>query len=119
MSTNNSSNIMRDGQPMVTVLTQTSGLETTRERRKRRSDLEIFSEILQIAMSGAKKTRIVYGANLNSRIVNKYIESLQKAGFLSSPEKTGSVYRTTEDGRNYIRYMQSLKKSLTVPEEEC
>ena len=110
------SNIMRDGRLMVVGLPQTSELEMTRERRKRRSDLDISLEILRIASDGARKTRIVCGANLNSKIVNKFLGPLRRAGFLSGLERAGSIYRTTEEGHNYIRYIQNLKEPLTIPE---
>ncbi|MCK5626233.1 hypothetical protein KAI11_05190, partial [Candidatus Bathyarchaeota archaeon] len=39
---------------------------------KRRSDLEISADILKVALHGAKKSHIVYRANLNFEVVKKY-----------------------------------------------
>jgi len=50
---------------------------------RRRSNLEIVAEILRIAKKGVKKTRIVYGANLNFRMLGEYLEKLEKAGLVA------------------------------------
>ena len=51
---------------------------------RRRSRVEIIAEILRIAKRGAKKTRIVYGANLNFKMLDNYLQRLEKAGLLVS-----------------------------------
>ncbi len=43
---------------------------------KRRNDLDICADILQVARAGARKTQIVYQANLNFKIVKGYLERL-------------------------------------------
>ena len=42
----------------------------------RRSKTDIAVDILRVAMNGAKKTQIVYEANLNFNITRKYLEML-------------------------------------------
>jgi len=44
---------------------------------KRSKDM-IISQILDICINGASKTRIVYQANLNFRTINPYLEMLTK-----------------------------------------
>ena len=44
----------------------------------KRSRQEIISQILEICMNGASKTRIVYHANLNFKTVNPYLDLLIK-----------------------------------------
>jgi predicted transcriptional regulator len=44
----------------------------------RRNDLEICADILRVARRGAKKTQIVYEANLNFKIVKKYPEEADR-----------------------------------------
>jgi len=46
----------------------------------RRGSLDITADILRRALNGALKTRIVYGANLNFRMLNRYLERLEKSG---------------------------------------
>ncbi|WP_342451822.1 winged helix-turn-helix domain-containing protein [Methanolobus bombayensis] len=65
---------------------------------RRRSRLDITIAILKIAMDGAKKTQIVYGANLNSTIANKYLSTLEEKQLI---EQKGNLFVTTDKGRVY------------------
>lgn len=67
----------------------------------RRNYLDICVEILQVARTGAKKTHIVYKANLNFRIVREYLNRLIKSGMLSSAQISG-LYTTTERGEKFL-----------------
>lgn len=75
----------------------------------RRSNLEIVVEILQIAKKGAKKTRIVYGANLNFKMLGEYLAKLERAGLVTQSETDGSLIKTTEKGNKYIQHFNGLK----------
>lgn len=66
---------------------------------KKRVRHNIIVEILKIAKDGARKTKIVYGANLNFNQAKLYLDALNDAGFLT--EKDG-VWRTTEKGLHVI-----------------
>ena len=68
----------------------------------RRNNLDICVEILQVARMGAKKTHIVYKANLNFRIVIEYINRLIKSGMLFSAKNSG-IYTTTERGEKFLK----------------
>jgi predicted transcriptional regulator len=67
----------------------------------RRNDLDICVDILHVARKGAKKTHIVYKANLNFKIVKKYINRLIKTGMLSSANDS-SLYVTTGQGIKFL-----------------
>jgi len=72
----------------------------------RRNDLDICAEILQLSQRGANKTRIVYGANLNFKIVEKYLSRLIANGLLkASPNKR---FLTTEKGLQFLEQFQVL-----------
>ena len=45
----------------------------------KRSDIEISAAILQVARNGAKKSHIVYKANLNYNIGKKYLDRLMNS----------------------------------------
>ncbi|WP_238380684.1 winged helix-turn-helix domain-containing protein [Methanolobus vulcani] len=60
--------------------------------------MDITIAILRIAMDGAKKTQIVYGANLNSTIANKYLSRLEEKQLI---EQKGNLFVTTDKGRMY------------------
>ncbi|WP_340820820.1 winged helix-turn-helix domain-containing protein [Methanolobus sp. WCC4] len=71
----------------------------------RRSRLDITLDILKITLEGAKKTQIVYGANLNSSIANKYITILAEKQLI---EHKGDVFVTTDKGRQYREMASEL-----------
>ena len=74
--------------------------------------MEISAAILQVARNGAKKSHIVYKANLNFKIGKKYLDRLINSGLLMGPNGEGRVFRTTEKGVDYIKYFQGLKDYL-------
>ena len=73
---------------------------------QRRSRYETVADILRIAKRGARRTRIVYGANLNFKILQDYMERLEKAGLVTS--SNGRV-ETTEKGREYLREFHGIR----------
>jgi len=72
----------------------------------RRSRLDITLDILRIAMKGAKKTQIVYGANLNSAIANKYISKMEEYKLIEQKE---DMFITTDKGREYREMAKELE----------
>ncbi|MDG6243855.1 MAG: winged helix-turn-helix domain-containing protein [Methanolobus sp.] len=68
--------------------------------------MDITLSILKIAMDGAKKTQIVYGANLNSTIANKYLTRLEEKQLI---EQKGNIFRTTDKGREYREMASGLE----------
>ena len=47
---------------------------------RKRSEIEILADILRVAESGARKSHIVYKANLNFKIVEGYLNILRNSG---------------------------------------
>lgn len=72
----------------------------------RRNSLDIYSDILNISVSGAKKTHIVYKANLNFNIAKKHIDALMERGFV---EENAKLYFTTERGKIFVEDYRQLK----------
>jgi len=66
---------------------------------KRRSRHDIIIEILKAAKDGAKKTAIMYKVRLSFPQLEKYLNAMKKADFIS--EKTG-FWKTTEKGLHAI-----------------
>ncbi len=79
---------------------------------KKRSNVEIYAAILSTAKGGAKKSHIVYKANLNFEIVRKYLDHLKSAGLIAEPAKGGSLFVTTEKGIDYLSRFEELKDYL-------
>jgi len=63
-------------------------------------------EILKAALEGAKKTHIVYHANLNFEVINKYLTLLQDKELI---EKRDNIYVTTEKGKQFQELVKELE----------
>jgi predicted transcriptional regulator len=66
---------------------------------KYRSSLEIIADILNAVGDGAKKTRIMYFANLSYKLLGKYLKKTMDAGLVSSDE---DHYEVTEKGQTFL-----------------
>lgn len=77
--------------------------------KERRGRLEIIADVLIVARGGAKKTQIVYRANLNFKRVGIYLPYLKEKGLI---ENTSSEYTTTEKGKEFLRVYQKMKEQL-------
>jgi predicted transcriptional regulator len=78
---------------------------------KKRDNLEIIAEILRIARYGANKTRIVYGGNLNFKILKQYLGELKKNGLIKNEE---GILHTTKKGIEYLKHYSGFKNFLNV-----
>jgi predicted transcriptional regulator len=83
---------------------------------KRSKDM-IISQILDICMVGASKTKIVYQANLNFRTVNPYIELLSKNGLIETARGQTVYYKTTPKGIKILKEFRHIQDEL--PELYC
>ncbi len=77
----------------------------------RRNDLDICADILKVSKAGAKKTHIVYRANLNFMIVKKYLSRLIDSGFLMDRSENG-VFVTTDRGSDFLEQYARLRIPL-------
>jgi predicted transcriptional regulator len=80
----------------------------------KRSRHTIVSQILGICDSGASKTNIVYQANLNSKIVNPYIELLTKNGLIESINGRIILYKTTNKGLRLRENFKQINDGLSL-----
>ena len=79
----------------------------------KRSRYIIISQILEICMSGASKTKIVYQANLNFKTVKPYIDLLINNGLLNVKQEPAIIYKTTEKGMDLIEKFDKLNNELS------
>ena len=77
----------------------------------RRNDLDICADILTAARAGAKKTHIVYRANLNFKLVRKYLRRLIENGLLL-PSSESNLYTTTKEGMDFLEQYRKLNGPL-------
>ena len=81
---------------------------------KRSRDL-IISKILDICITGAHKTKIVYQANLNFRTVNPYLDLLTKNGMINAQkERNPVVYETTTKGLALLDNYKQIQVGLSL-----
>ncbi len=76
----------------------------------RRGRIEIIMEVLEIAKTGVSKTNIVYKANLNLKLADKYLDLLQKDGML---ENRLDKYIITEKGKMFLKKAQDMGLSYS------
>jgi predicted transcriptional regulator len=80
---------------------------------KRSRDM-IISQILDICIDGANKTKIVYQANLNFRIVNPYLELLTRNGLINAKNGQSITYETTSRGLKLLGNFKQIQRGLST-----
>jgi len=76
---------------------------------KKRSEFEMLSDVLQVAKDGAKKSHIVYKANLNFALIRKILKTLIANNFLV---QEGGLFKTTTKGFDYIKNVACIESML-------
>lgn len=72
----------------------------------RRCKYEIEADILTVAQGGARKTALVYKANLNFKIIKRYLYRLLRTGRI---RQDGKLFYTTPQGTEFIRNVEGLR----------
>jgi len=76
----------------------------------KRSRFEIISEILKICIAGARKTEIVYRANLNFKMLSRYLAELMRCGFI---EERDGLFYTTDSGRLFLKKLDEALQLIS------
>jgi predicted transcriptional regulator len=87
---------------------------------RRRSDIEIITEMLKVGENGAGKTEIMYKVNMSYTQIQKYLGYLLSEGFVDTI-KIGNpcvYYRVSEKGQKLLNLLGSLKEMLTLDDLE-
>lgn len=76
----------------------------------RRSEVAILAFILKISKAGAKKTKILYDANLSGRQLKNYLSFLVSTGFIKEKPipKKGSLFITPAKGKVFLSYWSKI-----------
>lgn len=89
-----------------------SDFRLKKTENKNRTSLEIVRDMLSVATESSRKTRILYDAHLNYRLLEKYLKILLENGLLKPVDD--SCYLVTGKGKdflqNYDEYLERCKK---------
>ena len=79
-----------------------------------RSRLDIIADILAVARQRAKKTQIMYGANLSYRLLTRYLAEIRRA-YLVRFERDEGCYVLTRKGMEFLeRYKEYSRRNKHV-----
>jgi predicted transcriptional regulator len=82
-----------------------------------RSRLDIIADILHVASQGAKKTRIMYQANLSHKVLTVYLAEIVKASLVRF-ERKDRCYVLTSKGRQFLeRYKEYSRRNRHVEKQ--
>ena len=79
---------------------------------ERRCKFDIIVAILDAVRCGVTKTKIVYAANLNFKLANKYLSFLQEHGLV---EQHDGLYKITKKGQEYHKKCMELRIWVICP----
>ena len=83
---------------------------------KRRSEIQIIEEILDMSQKGARKTEILYKGNMSFLQLNNYLSNLIEKEIISEDigsignGSTSKMYTTTKKGKDLL---EDITKVLT------
>ena len=78
----------------------------------RRSREEIVSQILDVCLNGANKTKIVYQANLNFKTINPYLDLLIGKNLIKVSQGQRLLYETTPQGIDMLGDIKGVHSDL-------
>jgi len=82
-------------------------MQEVKFRTKKRNKYEIIYDILSICENGARKTWVIYRANLSYGLTNEYMKKLMDAGLI---EWKDSIYYLTEKGKKLLELLKDYKE---------
>jgi predicted transcriptional regulator len=82
-----------------------------------RTSLQILADILDAVRGGARKTRIMYHANLSFRLLDRYLSYALETELVSAPCSDDCCYRLTPRGQEFLeKYVKYSMKSKQLEE---
>ena len=84
---------------------------------KYRSRTDIIAMILQAAINGATKTRIMYGAYLSYAQVKEYLSFLIEKDLIRYEEGSG-LYKLSQKGHQLLRVYEDISDMITVNDQK-
>ncbi len=88
-------------------------MDSFSEPREKRGPFEIKTAILIAAIEGKKKWPIIYKANLNGKLFKKYVDPLEKKGFIEE-DMARQLFKTTERGIEFLEAFSNLMEKYLL-----
>jgi predicted transcriptional regulator len=79
-------------------------------KRQYRSRIQIAADILEIAKTGSRKTKIMYLGNLSFDLLQKYLEMLIGYDLIEVDRAADKTYRATAKGLRFLDEYRELQK---------
>lgn len=87
-------------------------------KRIKRTSLEVVYSILSACNEGNTKTKVMYAAGINLIELEKYLELLEKEGYIKSQQSGKSnIYLLTDKGKDALTKLEKYVKALKNLEE--
>lgn len=80
----------------------------------KRGYIDIIADILRVAEKGSIKSHIVYGADLNFKMFERYIEEINDSGLIR--RNRDGKFETTEKGLKFLKRYEELKMMISPDE---
>ena len=84
---------------------------------KYRSRTDIIAMILQAAINGATKTRIMYGAYLSYAQVKEYLSFLMEKELIRY-EEGSAIYKLTQKGVQLLHVYEDISDMITINDQK-
>jgi len=82
----------------------------TPDKRKNRNTYDIIASILKASTKGARKTQILYHANLSFKLRNEYLNALVRSSLLECKELGGhTFYFLAKEGSDFLENYRRIK----------
>jgi predicted transcriptional regulator len=75
-----------------------------------RGRLDIIADILQVVSQNAKKTQIMYQANLNYKVLQRYLKNITAASLIDF-EDAEQYYVLTQKGQEFLEAYKEYAKT--------
>jgi predicted transcriptional regulator len=91
----------------------------TKPKRSYRGPIEITANILELAKSGSRKTRIMYLGNLSFDLTQKYLRQLRESQLIEIKEIDGEkIYKLTPKGGQFLEDFYELQKHTVIVDDK-
>jgi predicted transcriptional regulator len=75
-----------------------------------RTRLAIIADVLLVASGDAKKTQIMYGANLSYKVLQRYLAEITAASLINFDDER-KCYVLTDKGREFLEVYQEYSRT--------